>query len=74
MEFGLGGLRLAPRDFWTMTLREYDRAVAGYAKSRGASAGKRMSRSRLQEMIDLDKAGLLAKWGARSELPKDTHP
>jgi uncharacterized phage protein (TIGR02216 family) len=29
MAFGLGLLRLAPRDFWAMTPRELDAALAG---------------------------------------------
>lgn len=28
MSFGLGLLRIAPRDFWTMTPREFERAAA----------------------------------------------
>lgn len=28
MTFGLGLLRIAPRDFWTMTPREFERAAA----------------------------------------------
>lgn len=35
MEFGLGVLHLAPDAFWRMTLREYDRAIAGHNKFHG---------------------------------------
>lgn len=38
MELGLGFLRLAPDDFWNMTLRELVAALDGYAESKG---GKR---------------------------------
>lgn len=34
MAFGLGWLRLSPRDFWTMTPRELERAASVLASQR----------------------------------------
>jgi uncharacterized phage protein (TIGR02216 family) len=47
MAFGLGVLRLAPRDFWSMTPRELDRAAEGvYGR-----ASRPPSRAALDEMM-----------------------
>lgn len=37
MQIGLGHLRLSPRDFWAMSLPEWQAAHDGLAESRGAS-------------------------------------
>ena len=50
MEFGLGVLRLAPRDFWSMTIREIERAWAGYQKSHGQAPEQGMTRARLEQL------------------------
>ncbi|MGJ0510422.1 MAG: rcc01693 family protein [Methylocystis sp.] len=47
MAFGLGVLRLAPRDFWSMTPRELFRAAAGVY---GIGDGS-MSRAALDALI-----------------------
>lgn len=47
MAFGLGVLRLAPRDFWSMTPRELFRAAEG-AYGRGGGV---MSRDALQALM-----------------------
>ncbi|MCC3244687.1 phage tail assembly chaperone [Methylocystis sp. WRRC1] len=47
MAFGLGVLRLAPRDFWSMTPRELHRAMEGvYGRGGGAP-----SRATLDELM-----------------------
>ena len=49
MGFGLGVLRLAPRDFWAMSPREL---VAAYRAVTGsASAGQAPARERLSELM-----------------------
>jgi uncharacterized phage protein (TIGR02216 family) len=47
MAFGLGRLRLAPREFWGATLRELS-AAAGAMSTR---AGPPMARAALDELI-----------------------
>lgn len=53
MRLGLGHLRLAPRDFWHLTLIEYDAAARGYLESKGVSPDAGMSRRRLDELLAL---------------------
>lgn len=50
MEFGLGVLHLAPDAFWRMTLREYERAVAGHNAFHGNGRGPGMSQARIAEL------------------------
>lgn len=51
MRFGLGHLRHSPREFWSMTLIEYDAALAGYLESKGVKAGPAgMTRKRIDEL------------------------
>lgn len=52
MRLGLGHLRLAPRDFWALTLIEYDAATRGYLEAKGIDPdGGRMSQRRLDELM-----------------------
>lgn len=55
MEYGLGHLRLAPRDFWAMTLTEWAAAWAGYREAvtgKGGGGGlQRGDVQRLREMM-----------------------
>lgn len=48
MEIGLGHLRLAPRDFWRMTLPE----LAAAARARGSGSSIVMSRRALDKLAD----------------------
>tara|TARA_R110002110_G_scaffold24174_8_gene90978 strand:+ start:2805 stop:2990 length:186 start_codon:yes stop_codon:yes gene_type:complete len=48
MELGLGHLRLAPRDFWSMTLPELAAALGGAGRSAGA-----ISRAGLNALTNL---------------------
>jgi uncharacterized phage protein (TIGR02216 family) len=47
MAFGLGRLRLAPREFWAATLRELSAA----AEAMGGGRGPPMARAALDELI-----------------------
>ena len=47
MAFGLGELRLAPRDFWAMTPRE----LAAAADALGATGEQRLSRAELSDLM-----------------------
>ncbi len=48
MEAGLGALRLAPKDFWAMSPRELDAALAG---AFGHRAGEPLSRAGLAALM-----------------------
>lgn len=48
MGFGLGVMRLAPRDFWAMTPRELAAAHRGLT---GRGAGPAMDRARLETLM-----------------------
>lgn len=50
MRFGLGHLRLTPRDFWRMSFIEYDAAYRGYLEANGAQRRRRMTAKRLAEL------------------------
>jgi len=50
MAAGLGTLRLAPRDFWTMTPRELEAALRG---AFGAAVSQPMSRGDLSALMTL---------------------
>jgi len=52
MALGLGRLRLAPRDFWGMTLREFRAAQDGLAGRTSRSGRRGMSRERLAELME----------------------
>jgi uncharacterized phage protein (TIGR02216 family) len=47
MAFGLGRLRLAPREFWAATLQELSAA----AEAMGAARGPPMARAAFDELI-----------------------
>lgn len=50
MAFGLGVLKLPPAEFWAMTPRELDAALAGhYGRQRSSSAGP--SRAALEDLM-----------------------
>jgi len=59
MRIGLGHLRLAPREFWLMSLTEFEAAYQGLAESRGYkppdpgtnAVNGGMSGSRLAELM-----------------------
>lgn len=53
LAFGVGHLRLPPRDVWAMSLVEYDAAQRGYAASRGIDRRRGMGRKRLAELMAL---------------------
>jgi uncharacterized phage protein (TIGR02216 family) len=46
MQLGLGQLRLAPKDFWSMTLRELNAALGLTASTQG------MTRGDLQSLLE----------------------
>ena len=46
MQFGLGVLRLAPKDFWAMTPRELSAAYTAFE----ASVQKPIERTKMQEL------------------------
>jgi len=50
MALGLGVLRLAPDDFWRMTIPELRAAQRGLAGRAGGPARRYPSRARLEEM------------------------
>lgn len=50
MAFGLGILRLAPRDFWSMSLLELNAAVAGASGT--AWTGEPITKSDLGALMD----------------------
>jgi len=58
--------------FWATSVRYYYRARAGWdrANGRAPAATKPMTRSRFDEMLDLDRAGLLGKYATKAELEK----
>lgn len=54
LQFGLGHLRLPPRDVWSMTVIEHDAAWRGYLEAKGVSTEPfGMTRSRLEELKQL---------------------
>lgn len=50
MEIGLGHLRLAPRDFWRMTLPELAAAARSIGNKSGAAG---LSRGELKSLLDM---------------------
>lgn len=69
MKFGLGFLRLPPREFWSMTLPEFMMALEGFAESRGAkSAVTPLTKDEVDELFaGLDENGALI-------IPQDPPP
>lgn len=51
MAVGLGQLRLAPRDFWAMTISEMRAAQRGMAGRIGKAGRRGMTRARLHELM-----------------------
>ena len=47
MQLGLGLLRLAPRDFWTMTPRELEAALSAF----GFAPPSRLDRAELEDLM-----------------------
>jgi uncharacterized phage protein (TIGR02216 family) len=56
MGFGLGILHLAPRDFWRMTLREYDAALAGHNRFHGGGEADGLDVPKMRSFLDEMKA------------------
>lgn len=50
MEFALGFLRWTEAAFWSTSLRAWDRALAGYLKSKGLGTETGMTVERLAEL------------------------
>ncbi|MGB0717725.1 MAG: phage tail assembly chaperone [Alphaproteobacteria bacterium] len=53
MEIGLGILQLPPSDFWGMSLSEFYAACDGLREFNGGTEQEPLSRSELQELMEL---------------------
>jgi uncharacterized phage protein (TIGR02216 family) len=52
MKWGLGAMRIPPRDFWKYSLREWTAAIKGYIESQGGDGNSEyMERSSLEDLM-----------------------
>lgn len=52
MKVGFGHLRYSSRDFWELSLREWQACLRGYQQKEYGNAAKPITRDRLNELME----------------------